>query len=224
MEKKGEKLLGIRLDSGDLAYLSKKARQMLDSAGLGYVQIVASNQLDEHIIKSLLEQSAPIDAFGVGTALTTGKDAGALDGVYKLCATNGKPSLKISDNLEKTTWPGVKELYRFTDDNGLFMADGVALEGETEMQTIHHPFEKGKSLDISGSQREKLTKQVMAGGKIATSLKSTVQAARYVRSRINLLPEEHRRFMNPHIYKVGITAGLLQLREKLAGSPNTGFS
>jgi len=221
MEKQGKKMLGIRLDSGDLAYLSKQARQMLDGAGLSYVQIVASNQLDEHVIKSLLEQSAPIDAFGVGTALTTGKDAGALDGVYKLCMINGQPSLKISDNIEKTTLPGKKELYRFTDDTGIFMSDGIALEKESGIKVIHHPFDKSKSLPIDGLKKEKLTTKVMADGEIITSLKKPKQSAQYVQSRLAQLPEEHKRFMNPHIYKVGISPGLMHLRDSLAGSRDT---
>ena len=221
MEKQGKKLLGIRLDSGDLAYLSKQARGLLDGAGLTYVQIVASNQLDEHIIKSLLEQSAPIDAFGVGTSLVTGKDEGALDGVYKLCMANGHPSLKISDNKEKTTLPGKKELFRFSDTSGMFMADGIALEEEKEIKCIHHPFDKEKSLDISRWKKEKLTKKVMAGGEVVTGVKINGQHAGYVTQRLGQLPEEHKRFMNPHIYKVGITGRLARLRDNLAGSSVT---
>ncbi len=100
MKKQGKKLLGIRLDSGDLAFLSKQARLMLDKAGLEYVLIAASNQLDEYVIKSLIEQSAPIDAFGVGTALATGKGDGSLDGVYKLCMINQNPTLKVSESIK----------------------------------------------------------------------------------------------------------------------------
>ena len=93
----GLKAKGIRLDSGDLAYLSKTARKMLDEAGLHYMKIVVSNQLDEFVIKSLMEQSAPIDIFGVGTSLVTGKPDAALDGVYKLSMSSGKPRLKLSE-------------------------------------------------------------------------------------------------------------------------------
>ena len=94
MEKKGQKLKGIRLDSGDLAWLAKKSRSMLDEAGLSYVKIAASNQLDENVIQSLLRQGAPIDFFGVGTSLVTGRPDAALDGVYKLSFANGEPRLK----------------------------------------------------------------------------------------------------------------------------------
>jgi nicotinate phosphoribosyltransferase len=139
MEEMGGRLSGIRLDSGDLAYLSKKTREILDEAGLHYVKIVVSNQLNEHLIKSLLEQGAPINAFGVGTSLVTGQDTPALDGVYKLCQYDGEPCLKISENSSKTTLPGVKKIVRYTDPDGFFYADGVLLEGEKGAETIYHP-------------------------------------------------------------------------------------
>src|SRR5690606_21281295 len=97
MEKRGDKLSAVRLDSGDLAYLSKKTRAMLDEADLGYVKIAASNQLDEYVIKSILEQEGPIDIFGVGTNLVTANPDAALDGVYKLAWSDGKPRIKISE-------------------------------------------------------------------------------------------------------------------------------
>ena len=217
MEKMGQKLYGIRLDSGDLAYLSKKGREMLDSEGLAYVKIVASNQLDEYVIKSLIDQSAPIDIFGVGTSLVTGMGAGALDGVYKLCRINGKPSLKISDNITKITLPGKKTLHRFRDDKGMFVADGIALDGETGFDVIHHPFEAGKASDISGCMKEQLIHKVMNRGRKASREKTPGEISEYAQSRLKLLPGEQKRFMNPHIYKVGISSKLLELRQKLTG-------
>lgn len=217
MQKEGKKLLGIRLDSGDLAYLSKRSRQMLDNAGLEYVQIVASNQLDEYVIKSLEDQRAPIDTFGVGTALVTGKGEGALDGVYKLSMINGKPSLKISENVTKTTLPGKKRIYRFRDEKGMFAADGIALEEESSLEIMYHPFETKKSIPVSTYSREEITKKVMEKGKIRVDPKSPESISVFSQSRLANLPEEHKRFMNPHIYKVGISKRLLDLREKLAG-------
>ncbi len=217
MEGKGQKLFGIRLDSGDLAYLSKKGRELLDSVGLDYVKIVASNQLDEYVIKSLTEQSAPIDVFGVGTSLVTAMGAGALDGVYKLCQINGKPSLKISDNIAKNTLPGKKTLYRFRDDQGMFTADGIALDEETGFKVIHHPSETGKSSDISGCKKEQLIYKVMHKGRKVSGAKTAGEIYVYAQSRLKLLPAEQKRFMNPHIYKVGISSQLLQLRQKLTG-------
>lgn len=221
MAGRGEQLLGVRLDSGDLAYLSKKVREMLDEAGLRQVKIVASNQLDEYVIKSLLDQNAPIDVFGVGTSLVTGKGEGALDGVYKLSLINGEPSLKISDNIRKTTLPGKKILLRYTDENGRFMADAIALEGEGDPEIIHHPFEPGKSSKISGFKGEKLVRKVMEKGKITDPLSLPREVADYMQSRLSDLPGEHMRFMNPHEYKVGISSGLLQLRYDLTRKDNS---
>jgi nicotinate phosphoribosyltransferase len=142
MEAEGYKLKAIRLDSGDLAYLSKRARQMLNEAGLEYVNIIASNQLNEYVINSLLkDQNATIDYFGVGTELITGKENAALDGVYKLVEVNGKPKMKFSENVEKTTLPGKKQLYRCFDKEEKFYRDVVLLDYENpgDIETIYHP-------------------------------------------------------------------------------------
>ncbi len=220
MEKKGQKLLGIRLDSGDLAYLSKQARKMLDGAGLDYVRIVASNQLDEYVIQSLVEQSSPIDAFGVGTALVTAKGAGALDGVYKLCMISGNPTLKVSENIGKTTLPGIKTLLRFSDEGRMFLADGIALAEEKGFETIHHLFEAGKSSDISNYRKEELIRQVMEKGRALDGGRSPEEISAYVQHRLEHLPDEHRRFMHPHVYKVGVSSKLLALRDRLCTTGN----
>jgi len=136
MEQKGEQLKAIRLDSGDLAYLSKKARKMLDDAGLNYVKIIASNQLNEYVVKSLLlDQNAPIDAFGIGTELITGKSDAALDGVYKLAVLKGAQKMKFSENIEKVTLPGRKQLIRYFDENGNFFRDGILCFDEDPEKT-----------------------------------------------------------------------------------------
>ncbi|MDZ7776086.1 MAG: nicotinate phosphoribosyltransferase [Bacteroidales bacterium] len=123
MQEQGHQLKAIRLDSGDLAYFSKKARAMLDAEGLKDVKIVVSNQLDEYVIRSLTLQQAPIDSFGIGTKLITGRDTGALDGVYKLSKYKGEPRMKVSDNIEKTTLPGEKQTVRYLHKDGTFFAD-----------------------------------------------------------------------------------------------------
>ena len=128
MEESGRLLAGIRLDSGDLAYLSKECRKRLDQEGLGYVKISVSNQLDENIIKSLLDQKAPVDSFGVGTNLVTGNPDGALDGVYKLSLSDGKPRIKLSENISKITLPHLKQVYRIINGDGQFFgADAITL-------------------------------------------------------------------------------------------------
>jgi nicotinate phosphoribosyltransferase len=216
MEERGQNLLGIRLDSGDLAYLSKMGREMLDREGLPHVKIVASNQLDEYVIQSLNEQSAPIDVFGIGTSVVTGMGAGALDGVYKLCEFVGEPRLKISENITKTTLPGKKTLYRFREDKGMFIADGIALDEETGFETIHHPFETGKSSSVLKWEREQLMIKVMDKGQKVFLPKTPAEISEYAHSRLKSLPGEQKRFMNPHVYKVGISSQLLELRKRLA--------
>jgi nicotinate phosphoribosyltransferase len=215
MEKRNKKLSGIRLDSGDLAYLSKKARKMLDMAGLAYVNIYASNQLDEHVVASLMEQKAPIDGFGVGTALVTGKGAGALDGVYKLSVIDGSATLKRSENPVKTTLPGKKTVYRYTDEQGKFQADAISLEGENGYSYIHHPTESGKKKNIERFDRECLTEKVMENGKMLETQPSPSDIAAYHRSRMDQLSPEHKRLLYPHLYITGITPGVLQLKNQL---------
>ena len=132
LEQQGERLVGIRLDSGDLAYLSKKARKMMDQEGLSYVKIFASNQLNENVISSLEDQNAPIDGFGVGTELVTGKPDASLDGVYKLCENGGIPNMKISENIEKNTLPEKKWF-------GAFLMRREISTGMEFYWTVKHP-------------------------------------------------------------------------------------
>lgn len=217
--KKGKKLNGIRLDSGDLTYLSKKARLMLDKAGLREVKIVASNQLDEFIIQSLLTQGAPIDAFGVGTSLATGKSDAALDGVYKLAWLNGDPTMKFSDNVVKTTLPGRKKIWRFIDSDGLFDCDAISLDDETAFDRIIHPTDPAKQKNISFENKvEEILIPVMRNGKVVIKAQNASETAAYTKKRLQQLPDEHKRFLNPHVYKVGITAKLAQSRESLTNN------
>lgn len=216
MEKNGQRLFGIRLDSGDLAYLSKKTRKMLDEAGLKYVKILVSNQLDEYLIRSLLEQNAPIDAFGVGTSLATGMADAALDGVYKLAMINQQPTMKISENISKMTLPGKKEIFRYYDSaNSYFYADGLELSGLGCPDTIVHPFLSEKKTVLARLESEKLLHKVMEKGRIVSQKLSIQSMAEYTRERLNHLAEENKRFENPHIYKVGISGKLLELRNQL---------
>ncbi|RUT77927.1 nicotinate phosphoribosyltransferase [Ancylomarina longa] len=215
LEAQGSKMLGIRLDSGDLAYLSKRARKMLNDAGLDYVQIFASNQLNEYVIKSLNEQGAQIDGYGIGTELVTGKDAGALDGVYKLVDNNGIPRLKISENIEKITMPGRKKLVRYFDAEGRFFRDGILLEDEKTTDRLYHPFHADKNTDISKYTCEELLHKVMENGEILIEDQNPAEINAYLLKRFKQLPEGHKRFISPHIYKVGISANLLKLRDQM---------
>jgi nicotinate phosphoribosyltransferase len=216
MEEKGLRLNGIRLDSGDLAYLAKESRRRLDDAGLEYVKIAVSNQLDEYIIKSLLEQQAPIDAFGVGTSLVTGHPDAMLDGVYKLAYANGKARIKLSENVSKITLPHRKQVFRVIDSWGKFIgADAVTLADEQDVDIIYHPVYPLKSLSLAKYIKEPLLHKVMENGLRLKKSQPLSEIAKFSRSRLDKLPAEYKRFDNPHIYKVGISNKLQTERDKL---------
>ncbi|WP_299776538.1 nicotinate phosphoribosyltransferase [uncultured Formosa sp.] len=215
MEARGEKLLGIRLDSGDLAYLSKAVRKQLDEANLDYVKIAASNQLDEHVIRSLNEQQAQIDVYGVGTNLVVGKENGALDGVYKLCSFNNTPRIKISENLKKMNFPGKKQVYRYMNENGLYIADAITLHHIEAPKTMAHPFETHKRMSIEYDTVRPLLHDVMIDGKRINIKKSTSELVEIAKENLSKLPIEHKRFDNPHVYKVGLSPELEALRDQL---------
>ncbi|MCX8107657.1 MAG: nicotinate phosphoribosyltransferase [Verrucomicrobiae bacterium] len=212
---RGIRLAGVRLDSGDLAYLSKEVRSALDAAGLEHVKIVASNQLDEYVIRSLLEQDAPIDIFGVGTALAAGLPDGALDGVYKLAECNGKPRMKYTAGLTKQTLPGRKTVSRYCDAEGRFRADAIHLVDEPPPDRIIDPHDPTRRLWLGQWKPEPLLRLVVKDGEPVGCLPDVYSAAAYARTRADQLPPEHRRFENPHIYKVGISPRLAALRDEL---------
>ena len=219
MEQTGHKLKGIRLDSGDLAYLSKKARKMLDDAGLHYVSIVASNQLDEHLIKSLNQQGAAIDSYGIGTRLVTGMTDAALDGVYKLSGYNGQPKLKMSDNIEKLTLPDKKKIIRYFDNDGYFYADAITLLNEDNPERMIHPDNPDiVNSKIHSFRKEEILQPVMKKGQIVALEKDIKKIAKFSANRLKLLPGEHKRFENPHVYKVGLSDKLFTLRKKIVAS------
>ncbi len=216
LEEEGHRLKGIRLDSGDLAYFSRKSRKQLDDAGLDYVKIAASNQLDERLIKSLISQDAPIDLFGVGTRLVTGNESPALDGVYKLSSVNDEPKLKISENVEKITLPGKKHVIRYFDKSGRFYGDGILLHDEDNVDTIYHPYYKAKHSTVTNMESEELLHLSMKNGKVTDKLPTARESAAYAGKQLEKLNPEHKRFENPHIYKIGISEKLMQLRDNLS--------
>jgi len=215
LEEKGFRLKAIRLDSGDLAYLSSQARKMLNDAGLNYVKIVVSNQLDEIVIKSLLEQGAPVDIFGVGTSLVTGNPDSALDGIYKLSMYNNDPRLKLTESIAKTSLPGLKKIYRYSDSNNFYQADAVLLRSEPECRIIYHPFEITKSFELDEYKSEELNKTILLNGELKTKLLKPTIVREIVKENLSHLPAEYKRFINPHIYKVGISDKLMKLRDEL---------
>jgi len=215
LKDKGHELKAIRLDSGDLSYLSKQARKMLDDAGFKNVKIAVSNQLDEYLIKSLLDQESPIDIFGVGTKLVTAYDDPALGGVYKLASVNGIPTLKMSENIEKLTLPGSKKVTRFYNEDGSFYADGISLDDESIPEVIEHPHFSTKKIHTIELDSSPLLEQKVTKGKLVSKISNTKESADYVRSRIKLLNPEYKRFDNPHVYKVGISKRLKILRDQI---------
>ncbi|WP_133127905.1 nicotinate phosphoribosyltransferase [Legionella nagasakiensis] len=216
MEAKGHKLKGIRLDSGDLAFLAKQSRQLLDEAGMTYVKIAASNQLDEYAIQQLLEQQAPIDLFGVGTSLVIGQPDGALDGVYKLVSTQGKPRIKLSETMDKITIPGKKQVHRILRENEMFWgADVISLEDEQDITAMYSPFDHSGSVNIKGLKTEPLLQQVMNNGRRVEEPKSLKEIACFSQNRLKLLSGEFKRLDKAGIYKIGISNRLRIIRDQL---------
>ncbi|MDX1592491.1 MAG: nicotinate phosphoribosyltransferase [Balneolaceae bacterium] len=211
----GYNLKAIRLDSGDLAYFSRKARTMLDEAGFPEVKIAASNQLDERVITSLKTQDAPIDIFGVGTKLVTGHPSPALDGVYKLSSIDDRPKLKISENIEKITLPGKKKIFRYLNKDGSFYGDAILLDEEKEIERMHHPTFPAQKSDVKGMDFEDLLKPVIINGEISSPELSILEISEYRKTRLNKLQREFKRLEYPHIYKVGISSTLMNLRDEL---------
>lgn len=224
LEPMGKRLKGIRLDSGDIAYLSKKARKMLDQAGLKDCIIMASNSLDEYIIRDLMLQNAKIDAFGVGERLITAKSSPVFGGVYKLVAVeeNGElaPRIKISENIEKVTTPGFKSLYRFYDkDTNAALADLVTLHGETidenSPYTIFHPVYNWKKTKLTNFYVKPLLKKIFDKGVCIYEEKSLDEIRDYCLKEVSTLWEEVLRFENPHTYYVDLSKDLWNLKSQL---------
>jgi len=215
LREKGHELEAIRLDSGDLAYLAKKSRKMLDDAGFKNVKIAASNQLDERVISSLLNQGAPIDIFGVGTRLVTGNPDAAMDGVYKLSSVGDKPNLKVSENIEKITLPGIKTVKRFLNTDGSWHGDAIGMVNGDSFSKIFHPTFPAKHTELTEMESNELLMQMMKAGSIIVEQPGLDKIAEYCRKRLSKLSPEFKRFDNPHIYKVGITTDLMNLRDKL---------
>lgn len=215
LEEKGHRLQGIRLDSGDLAYFSRQARNMLDKEGLDYVKIAASNQLDERVIASLKTQEAPIDIFGVGTRLVTGDKSPALDGVYKLSSVKGKPTMKVSENVEKITLPGRKKIYRYLNSDGTLYGDAILLDDEKLLERMHNPTFPAQKTDLNGRSYEELLTPIIENGEVGSDLPDVKKIALYHKERLSKLQREFKRFDNPHIYKVGISSRLMETRDNL---------
>jgi len=215
MRNEGIELQGIRLDSGDLAYLSKEARQLLDEAGFPEVSIVASNDLDEHLIQSLKLQGARIDTWGIGTKLVTAYDQPALGGVYKLGAIRNvqgewEYKLKLSEQLVKISTPGIEQIRRFFNEEG-FIADMIYSEDEpvAAPATIIDPHDPTRR-KILGAEvtHQDLLVPIMVKGKEVYEWPDLQTIQTYARQQVSQLHETSRRFLNPHLYPVGLAEQL----------------
>lgn len=224
LEAAGHRGVGIRIDSGDIAYLSKKARKMLDDAGLDYIQIVVSNSLDEYIIRDLIMQGAQVDSFGVGERLVTSKSEPVFGGVYKLTAVEENdeiiPKIKISENAVKITNPSYKEVWRlFDNESGKAVADVITLAGEnidsSEPYTIFDPEHTYKRTTLTDFTAKKLQVQVFSKGRCVYDSPDIQQIKAYCQEQLELIWEEVKRFENPHEYYVDLSQELWELKNKL---------
>lgn len=219
----GNRLKAIRLDSGDLAYLSKEARKLLDDAGLHDCKIMASNSLDEYIIDDLIYQGAAIDMFGVGENLITSKSEPVLGGVYKLVAQiKGDkiiPKIKVSDNIEKITNPGYKRLYRFYDnDTNKALADYIALADEiipTDEITIFDPSATWKKKTLTNYQVRELQVPIFVEGKCVYELPNLHEVSVYSKKEMETMWDEVKRLHYPHNYYVDLSQQLYDMKIQL---------
>jgi len=221
MRARGHELAGVRLDSGDLAYLSREARRMLDEAGFPEAKILASNEIDEYVIESILSGGGKVDIYGVGTKLATcmGEGGGALGGVYKLVKIGDRPKLKVTSDIAKATLPDRKRLLRAVTPDGSFLMDIIILADETVMpgETVYNPVNPLQYTTIPADARfTELRDVVMDGGKRTADLEPTLdQMADLCAGQLTRLPQGCLRFINPHTYKVSISNGLFDLRMRL---------
>lgn len=216
---------GIRLDSGDISYLSKKARKMLDDAGLTSCKIVASNALDEYLIRDLMMQGARIDTFGVGERLITSKSAPVFGGVYKLAAVedaDGKiiPKIKISENTAKITNPHFKKVYRLFDrESGKAMADQICIHDEVIDRnmplTIFDPNAVWKTKTLTDFTAKELQIPVFKDGRQVYESPSIEQIQAYCLEQVDTLWDEVKRFENPHNYYVDLSQRLWDLKKEM---------
>ncbi|UOQ53618.1 nicotinate phosphoribosyltransferase [Hymenobacter cellulosivorans] len=220
---KGHELGGIRLDSGDLAYLSREARALLNEAGFPKTRIVASNDLDENLIVSLKQQGAQIDTWGIGTKLVTAYDQPALGGVYKLAAlrkaddSGWEYTVKISEQLAKTSIPGILQVRRYETEKGQPRADMLYNTAEPLPAdlTIVDPVDPTRRRPIRSTQFRELLEPVFRQGQLVAELPTLQQSREKAQREVASLDPSIRRFLNPHVYPVGLEESLNTFRTNL---------
>ena len=228
---RGKRLKGIRLDSGDLAYLSKAARRMLDEAGLTDCKIVASNSLDEFTIRSILEQGGCIDAFGVGERLITARSDPVFGAVYKLVAVNkGKacyPKIKVSETFEKITNPGKKQVWRVYDGQGHAVSDLITMAEETPDFSGEYPYvnpqRPWRTFVYSGCTARRMHELVMEDGRRVRPSPPLEEIRAYVKRQLEteIWPEEQR-FENPHKHYLDMSPAYYRMKMELLSRAQNG--
>ena len=227
----GHEPVGIRLDSGDLAYLSREARKMLDAAGFPNTIICASGDLDENLIRDLKLQGACIDTWGVGTKLITSEDCPSLGGVYKMSAEtiDGQviPKIKISENPVKITNPGIKRLWRIYDNKtGKATADLIALSHESydtsKPLTIYDPVNTWKSMTLTDYSMKELQVQIFDKGECVYESPSLKEIQQHCAEDLDTFWDQYKRLLNPHRYKVDLSDSLWMLKNSMLQSHRRG--
>jgi nicotinate phosphoribosyltransferase len=230
LQQMGKRDFGIRLDSGDLEYLSKEARRMFDRAGLSETKIYASNELDEWVIDQIIKNGACVDAWGVGTKLVTGDKDPALTGVYKIVAKGAggtlEPCIKISNNPDKITNPGIKNVVRLYNKQHMMLADLIYLDEEEDALSesiarqqalrLNHPsIDHAHFVCTEYEATRKLLEPVIVKGKRTSEPRSLQDIRSFAQADLAALHSTHKRLLNPHVYKVSISDKLKVLKKKL---------
>lgn len=221
------KSCAVRIDSGDLNYLSREIRKRLDAAGLPDCRIAVSNDLSEEIIETLVHDNVPIDSWGIGTHLVTGGAQSSLNGVYKLAArqlpdTSYLPTMKITNSFEKATNPGIKQVWRFYDAEDSPLADLITLADETispyNDHVFYHPFSEADFFIMKKSKYvriEPMLKRCMEEGRQVTPVLSLQELQQKTKKNLASLHPSYKRIINPHIYKVSLSRVLKELKKHL---------
>ena len=222
---RGFRPAGIRIDSGDITYLSRKARKMLDEAGFPDCKITASNSLDEYIIRDMLAQGACVDSFGVGERMITAAPEPVFGGVYKLCGVENAdgsvtPKIKVSENVAKITTPCFKEVWRLYDrETGKALADVMTLHEEviddTRPYEIFDPDHVWKRKTLTNFRAVRLREKIFEGGRCLAKERSLNELRDYCAAQVDTLWDEVKRFENPHQYYVDLSPELWKVKTRL---------
>ena len=219
----GHEPLGIRIDSGDLAYLSREARRMMDEAGFPNAKVCVSGDLDEYLINDLKQQGARIDIWGVGTKLITSSDCPALGGVYKLAAEiidgHVVNKMKVTENPAKVTNPGIKKLLRLYDENGMAVADLIALQDEefdeSKPLTIFDPVDTWKEMTLTNYHIRNLHEPLFVNGQCVYKPRKLMDIQADCKKDLATFWDQYKRLTNPHRYKVDLSEKLWMMKQSM---------